>query len=49
MTTITTTKNFSIVNFGNSTYFVIDSSNTAVFAGTLRRATNYVNKAESYL
>jgi hypothetical protein len=49
MNTIKTTKNFTIVNFGNATYFVVDSSNTTVFAGTLRRATNYVNRAESYL
>lgn len=49
MTTVKQTANFSIVTFGNFTYFVVDTSNTTVFAGTLRRATNYVTKAESYL
>jgi hypothetical protein len=37
---------FKIVNFGNATYFVVDADdNTALFAGTLRRATNFFNRA----
>jgi hypothetical protein len=49
MTTVLKTKNFEVYTFGGSTYFVsYKGDNTALFAGTLRRATNYVNRAESY-
>jgi len=50
MTTVLTTKNFEVYTFNGATYFVsYKNDDTALFAGTLRRATNFVNRAQSCL